>query len=132
MDHKIDYTYPQLLKIPLFNTEHDTIHIPRKTIIGILQPIEIEDREVSNMSWTTEGTADTTNSPVELPSMLPESSFHSEHNIPKHSIVLHNAQIPQKAKDGLSSLHEGDYNRIISKSPTNVGRTNLFSNTHPN
>ena len=49
-----------------------------------------------------------------------------EHNINRHSIVLEDAHIPQEAKDGLTSLLEGDYSSIISKSPMTVGRTNLF------
>ena len=125
MDHKIDDKYPKLLKIPLLNMEHNTVHILRKAI-GNLQPIEVEDFEVSNIPWTTDGTADATNSPTELPSMLPESSLQPEHNSKKHSVVLQDAQIPQEAKDGLSSLLEGAYDSIISKSPTDVGRTNLF------
>ena len=87
--------------------EHDTIYIPQKAIIGNLQPIEIEGIEVSNMSWTIDGTADTTNSPVELPSMPPESSFQPEHNTTKYSIVLQDAQIPQETKDELSSIMRG-------------------------
>ena len=75
MDHKIDHKYPKLLKIHLLSMKHDTIHIPRITIIGNLKLIEIEDIEVSNISWTTDGTADTTNSPADVPRMPPESSF---------------------------------------------------------
>ena len=40
---KIDHKYLKLLKIPLLNTEHDIIHVPRKSIIGKLKPLEIED-----------------------------------------------------------------------------------------
>ena len=43
VEHKIDHRYPRLLKIPLFNTKHNAVHIPRKTIIGNLWPIEVED-----------------------------------------------------------------------------------------
>ena len=87
VDHKIDHKYPKLLKIPLLNTQYNTVHIPRKTIIGKLQPIEVEDFEVSSISWTTDGTAITTNIPTELPSMPPESRFQPKHNIKKQSIV---------------------------------------------
>ena len=82
--------------------------------MGNLQPIEEEDFKVSNISGTTDGTADTTNSPTELPSMPPESSFQPEEDNIKHAIVLQDAQIPQEAKDGLSSLLEGEYKSIIS------------------
>ena len=126
MDHKTDHKYPKLLKIPLLNIEHETGYILTKTIIGNLQPIEMEGLKVCNISWTIDGTADTASSPTEFPSMPPESSLQPEHNNTKHSIVLQNAYIAQDAKDGLSSLLEGEYNSIISKSPMDVGRTNLF------
>ena len=64
--------------------------------------------------------------------MLPKSSFKPEHSINKHSIVLEDTHILQEAKDGLSSSLEGEYNRIIFKSPTDVGRTNLFQMDIPN
>ena len=68
-----------------------------KSIIGNLQLIEKEDIKVSNISYTTDGTADRTSSPVELPSMPPASSFQPEQNITKHWIALQDAQIPQEA-----------------------------------
>ena len=74
VDHKIDNKYSKVLNIPLLNTEKDTIHVPRKNIIEKLQPIGIKDIEVNNVSWTKDDT-DTTKCPVELLSILPESSF---------------------------------------------------------
>ena len=56
---------------------------------------------MGNISWTTDGTADTTNSPMDLPCMPPESSFQPEHGKTKHSIVLQDADIPQ--------ITQGDY-----------------------
>ena len=82
----VDHKYPSLLKIPLPNTEYNTIHVPRKAIIGKLQPIEIEDIEVSDVLWTKDDT-NTSNSPVKLPSMLPYSCFKPEHNNIKQTIV---------------------------------------------
>ena len=76
--------------------------------------------------WATDGAADTENSLTELPCMPPDSSFQPQHNNTKQSIVLQDAHIPQKAKDGLSSLFEGEYNIIFNKSPIDVGRLNLF------
>ena len=121
VDHKIDHKYPNLIRIPLLNTEHNTIQIPRKTVIGQLQPIDVTDSEVNNMSWTTDHTTPT-NKPAELPCTLTKL----EHNINKHSVVLEDAHMLQEAKDGLSSLPEGEYNKIISKLHTDVVGTNLF------
>ena len=75
VDHKIDHKYPKLLKIPLLNKDYNTFHIPRKTIIGKLQSLDVADFKVSNISWTTDGTATTTSKPTELPCMSPESIF---------------------------------------------------------
>ena len=58
--------------------------------------------------------------------MPPELSFQLEHSNTKHSVVLQNAHIPQEAKEMLSSLLEGEYSSIISKSSMDVGRTSLF------
>ena len=58
--------------------------MPRKTIIGKLQPIDVTASEVNNISWTTDDTT-IINKPAELQSMPPESSFQTEHNINKHS-----------------------------------------------
>ena len=123
--HKIDHKYPTLLKIPLFNTEHVTIHVSRKTIIGKLQPIEIEDIEVSSISCTKDDT-NTAHNPVKLQSMIPVSGFQPEHNNTKHGIVLLDAKIPQEVKYVLSALLDGNYHSIISKSPMVVGRMNIF------
>ena len=130
VDHRIDNKYPNPLNIPLQNTEYNTNHIPRKTIIGKLQAIEIEDIEVSNISWTKDN-ADTANSLVELLSMLPESRVQPEHSNLKQLIILQDAQLQQEAKDKLSSLLEGNKDSIVSKSPMDVGRTNLFSKGYP-
>ena len=77
---------------------------------------------------TTDGTADTKYSLAELPSMSPKSSFQPEHNNTKHSVVLQDVQIPQEAKDGQSSLLEGDYGSIISKSPMDVAHLPWHAN----
>ena len=50
VDHKIDYKYPKLLQIPLPNTMQNTVHIPRKTVIGKFQPVDVADLKISNMS----------------------------------------------------------------------------------
>ena len=41
VEHKIDHNYPKLLWIPLLNMEHNSAKIPRKTVIGKLQPIDL-------------------------------------------------------------------------------------------
>ena len=48
VEHRTDHKYPKLLNIPPLNTEYNAVHILRKTVLGKLQPIEIENVEVSN------------------------------------------------------------------------------------
>ena len=91
-----------------------------------MQPLDVTDYKVNNISWTTDGTTTMKTKPEKLPCMPPESFFWPEHNINKHSIVLEDAHIQQEAKDGLSSLLEGDNNSIISKSPTDVKNQTSF------
>ena len=124
VDHKIDHMYPKLLKIPLFNTEHNTADILRKTVIGNLQLIDVQDFKVSNTSWTTDNAADTTNSPMKLSCMLPKSSFQLDHRNTRHSMASQDAHIPKEATEGLLSLLEGEYSSIIFRSCMNIGRTN--------
>ena len=49
VDHRIDHKCPKLLNIPLLNTKYDAAHVPSKTILGRLQPREIENIEISNV-----------------------------------------------------------------------------------
>ena len=102
-----------------------SVQIPRKTVIGKLQPTDVTDSKVTNISWTTDGTT-TTSKPAKLLCLLPESSFQPKHNINQYLVVLKDTHILQEAKDGLSSILKGECNNIISKSPTYVGRANLF------
>ena len=84
--------------------------------------MEGDDFEVSIISWTRDSTADTTNNPRELLSMPPESGFQLEYNNTKHSIVLQDVQIPQKAKDRLSLPLAGNHNSIISDRQCKCGK----------
>ena len=70
--------------------------------------------------------SNTANSPAELQAMPPECSFQLEQNDLRQSIILQDAQITQEARDKLSILLEKDFDHNVSKSSTDVGRTNLF------
>ena len=108
MDHKINHEYPKLQKILLVITEQNTVYIPRKNIIGNLQPIDVDDFKVSNISFTTDGIANAINSPVELPCLPPELSFLPEHSHTKHSIVIQDDHIPQAAIIGYIPYLKGN------------------------
>ena len=104
----------------------------KKTVIGKLQPLEIENIEINIVSWTKENYK-TAISSVELPNMQPESSFQLEQNGSKQLMLLQDAQIPQ-AKDELSSVLERDYNTIyqnIHRCRKNQSFSNGYSNSRP-
>ena len=63
VDHRIHHKYPKLLNIPLLNRDYDTVHVPRKTMLGTLHQIDSENIEVSNALWTKEN-SNTANSPA--------------------------------------------------------------------
>ena len=52
VDHRIHHKDSKWSNIPLLNTEYDAVCILRKTVIRKLQPVERENIEVSNVSWT--------------------------------------------------------------------------------
>ena len=52
VNHKISHKYPKSLSLPVLNTAYDRVCIPRATVFGTLNLIEIESTEVSNISWT--------------------------------------------------------------------------------
>ena len=82
VDQKINHKYPKLLSIPILNITCNRVHIPRATVFGMLNPIEIESIEVSNISWTKtkKSQDDIRNSQMELPTIPPELSFQWENN----------------------------------------------------
>ena len=129
VDHKFNHIYLKSLCKPIPNTKYDRVSIPRATVFSTMNPVEIASTEVSNISWTTtEKSQDNIrNSPTELPTIPSESSFQLKcKNLKRHSVILQDTQVPQEAREKLSSLLKNELDIIISKPSTNVGRMNLF------
>ena len=84
-------------------------------MFSTLNPIEIKSIEVSNISWTK----------TENYKMASEIVQHKS-NSNRQSVIFKDTQIPQGARDKLSSLLKNEHDSIISKSFTDVGRSNLF------
>ena len=93
--------------------------------------IDSDNIEVSNVSWTREN-SNTANSPAKLLRVSPESNFPPEQNNLKQFILQWDASIPQDTKDKPSSLLKMDFDSIVSKSPKDVGRINIFQMDIPN
>ena len=103
VDHKIDHKYLKLRQIPLLNMGHNTVQIQRNTVKGRLQPTDITESSIPKL----------TTSPGQL-RVQPQQETCIIAMLATQ--VSFSANIPQQAKDWLSSLIEGQYNSIISKS----------------
>ena len=101
-------------KPKLSKLENKAMSASGTTVIGTLHPIEIKDTEVTNISWTKTENSNTKYNPAKLPAMPPELSFQPEQNNLKQWIILQDVQIPQEARDKLSSLFEKDFNSITN------------------
>ena len=51
VSHKINHKYPKLLNIPILNMTDSRIYILKSTIFRMLKPVEIENLEISEISW---------------------------------------------------------------------------------
>ena len=64
----------------------------------------------------------------EVLTIPPQSSFQPGPDTQnKQSILLENPQVLQEAQDQLSTLLQDKFDSIVSKSPIDVRRTNLFN-----
>ena len=54
--------------------DHNIVQIPRKVAMGKLQPTDVTNSIVNNISWTTDGTS-ITNRPAELYACHPSQIF---------------------------------------------------------
>ena len=46
VDQKSNHKYSKLFNIPILNTVHSKVYIPKSTIFGTLQPVEIENAAI--------------------------------------------------------------------------------------
>ena len=132
--HKFDYKIPWELKIPILNTNNNVTNITKSTTLVSLRSAEKVDnifsldgdirqlavKEVLDQQKTQEQVNDL------LPEM-PQTNMQLEADKPNHpEISMPNADVPEKALNELQHLLEVKYITIVSKSPTDIGRTNLI------
>ena len=101
VDHKIHHKYPKLPSIPILNTAYDRVHVPRATVFGALDPIEIESTEISSISLT-KMTSEIVQQTSQAYHQIQASNL-TCNNSNKQSILLQDAQVSQEARDKLSS-----------------------------
>ena len=128
VDYKVSHMYPRLLNIPVLSASYNMDYITRSTIFDILKPLDIENAEVHEISWTNLKKilkGDTVNSLQELhhgsqtnnelPTIPPQSSFsHRPDNHSKQSVLQKDAQVPQEAWVQLSTLLQVKFDTFMS------------------
>ena len=138
VQHKFNHKMPLELKIPLLNTNKRDVCITKNTTIVTLQATN-KVQDICSFQWRkwddTQETVmpeaahpeETKHSHKGLLPPMPETSLQIEANKEDHQRVkMLEAYVPEEAKEKLKTLLKGDYNDIVSKSATDIGRTNLI------
>ena len=139
VDHTINQKYSKLLNISILTMAHCRVYIPRSAVFGMLKPVEIENAEICETFWTkikklNENTLNNfdelcchSQNSNELQNILSHSSFqHEPNNYNRQSVILEDAQVPQEAQDKLSLLLQTKFDSLVTKSSTDVERSDLF------
>ena len=136
VQHKLDHKMPLELKIPLLNTNKFDVYITKNTSIMTLhETCEVQD--ICNIEWErrvdTRGRVPEVTCPEsirqnkDLVPPMPESNLQIDTNKKDYErIKMPEADVPDEAKRKLNTLLEGKYSDIVSKSATDIGRTNLI------
>ena len=132
--HSINHKQPHELIIPIVNIARTDIKLLKNTVLGLLTRVNNID-SIHNVSWmkmqpTSNKTQGITLQELQVQTLLPvfpeQPSFQIHaHDDNKPSIKLQDADIPQLVQNKLNEILNNEFTCIVSKSPTNFGRTNL-------
>ena len=135
--HKFDHKIPQELKIPILNTNDNVTNITKSTALVSLRSAERVDN-IFSLDWDTllqtrqlavEEVLDQQKTKEQVHNLLPQmpqTNLQLEADKPNHpEISTPNVDIPEKALNKLQHPLDAKYSTIISKSTTDIGRTNL-------
>ena len=138
VQHKFNQKMPLELKIPLLNTNKRDVCITKNTAI-MTQQATYKVQDICSFEWrkwddtqepvTPEAThlEETKQSHKNLLLPMPETSLQIEADKKDHQKVkMLEVYVPEEAKEKLNTLLKGKYNDIVSKSATDIGRTNLI------
>ena len=137
VQHKLDHKMPTELKIPLLNTNKRDVYITKNTAIMTLQATS-KVQDICSLEWRRQVDTQDPAPKVTQPEVIrqshksllphmPETNLQIEADKKDHEkIKMLEADVPEEAKEKLNTLLEGKYNDIVSKSATDIGRTNLI------
>ena len=136
--------------MPILNTSTNYESIPRGTLLGTFEPVDEEINEIHTTSWTKlEGQMHQAHSQLrrkksykgalrralkegkESPELLPEyptdGSMEMETIMKRPEVNLEDAKDAYKWKSKVMNMLESKFTSIVSKSSTDIGRTNLHT-----
>ena len=137
VQHRFDDNMLLELKIPLINTNKRDVCITKNTAIITLQATS-KVQDICSLEWrkwvdTRDPITKVTHpegikqSHKSLLLPMPETNLQIEADKKDHKrIKMPEAYVPEEAKEKLNTLLEGKYSNIVSKSATDIGRTNLI------
>ena len=132
--HNIKNKQPQELIIPLLNTANTDIKLLKNTVLGSTARVDNVECIANVSSDTTQSIIDKAHDKTQLEQqvkpLLPvfpdQSSFQTHaHDNSKSLIQLQNANVLPVIQHKLNTMLNNEFTCIISKSPTDFGRTNL-------
>ena len=132
--HNINNKQPQELIIPLLNVANMDIKPPKNTVLGSLTRVSnidsIQNVSYKKMQSTSDKACEKTLQQLQVQSLLqvfPEqSNFQTHaHDDNKPPIRLQYVNVPPLIQNKLNAMLNNKFTCIISKSPTDFGRTNL-------
>ena len=128
--HKIEHKQPQEMLSSLLNVMNSVVKLPKNTILGSITKV-LNAENVQHMyspeHLHVKANVKTQPSDPLLPAFPNHSSFTTHaHNSNKSPIQLQDANVPLDIQQKLNDMLTGKFADIISKSPTDFGRTNLM------
>ena len=131
--HNINNKQPQELIIPVLNTANTDIKLLKNTVLGSITRVNnveyIENVSCNAMQSISDKVHDETQLKQQmqpLPPVCPDqSSFQMHaHDNSKSLIQLQDTNVPPVIQNKLNTMLNNEFTCIISKSPTDFGRTN--------
>ena len=128
--HKIEHKQPQEMLIPLLNVMNSVVKLPKNTILGSITKVHNAENVQHMYSLEhphVKANVKTHPSDPMLPAFPDHSSFTTHaHNSNKSPIQLQDANMPLDRQQKINDVLSSKFADIISKSPTDFGRTNLI------
>ena len=133
--HNIKNKQPQEMIVPLLNTVNSDVKLLKNTVLGSITKVEnaeyVENMPSTTM-WSTSDKAHDEGQPQqEAKPLLPVFPDHSSFQMHAHNnntlpIQLQDANVPLEIQHKLNTMLNSKFTGIISKSPTDFGRTHLI------